>query len=550
MAIVGNGIVTFKTKCDAEIVLWTTLADVTMVGSGSGTLQDVKTDDGALFTAIEWCKQPPTKSNPEESMTLVPAGAVVVTFSSPFPAEAHATHVSTLLICKGLEITFTGAAFVEAATEAIVAEQKAKCKAAVRAQSSFIAKNKLKFHNQTAHAICAPVMVEADLPFNGTFMSTPAVAGWPQCDRLRYDCNTYFIRALTYACLVSGCQVDRLSTNPSAISAKILDLLAATTLTAFAGNYPPTAETTDDRSMGEIKLGLNRDCDDMAITVVAAFNHLRRVGAINYTANNTCTQAIAQLATVLHNYIVTTYTCAATVICQAVAHVAVPGVPGSKDSPLCGHVFAVLCRNIPHERTFDCKTLMQNCLVVESTRMSSPYSDPLSVFVHGNQPVFTGRPEYHAADAGIRGVKPFNAAQYPICVSAYTKDASYLLVDAKGTIGCPIDSLQAGKCCAMVIPQTDECTYTSSLNSLCHTCDYDVISNAAVANSWQTHLSVPVNAFPMSTDRLGAWQLTGDAAQLKCMTVQPSPSVMKLSDFTAYAFVSLDKDHVPLNCML
>lgn len=548
---------TFKTACtdhDIKILLWATMGEEpSLVGSGEGTLMGVAANKTAMFTALEWCKQPPTSANPCESKTLIPAGAAAVVFEQPLPPEAHAVYSTTHAMCKGLSLTIEGCAYARCISDEVVHDNNRRCKAAIRLQNAFVQKHKLRFDSRMSHAICAPTMIEADLPFGGSFLETPAVAGWPQCNRVMYDCGTYFLRALTYACLVSGCQ-HKLLANGTRVSNEVLEVLAAATLTAFAGNYPATSETTDDRSNGEIKFGLNRDCDDMAITVVSAFNHLCRVGKINYAqlpeavANND--PATVKLATILHSYILDTYKCAAAVICQAVAHVAVPGVKGSKDSPLCGHVFAVLSRATP-AADGSCSQLMKHCLMIESTRMSAPASDAMSTYTHSQQPVFVGRPVYNPAEAGIRGMKPFNPAQYPRCVSAYTKDASYLLVDqASRTIGCPIADLQRGAAIAMALPQADDSRYAASLDAICHKFDYCTMSKAAVDNGWQAHFSVPVNTLPMSHDKLDKWTLTGNAAELRCMEVQPTPSAMMLSNFNAYAFVDLHSDNTITNCML
>ena len=184
----------------------------------------------------------------------------------------------------------------------------------------------------------------------------PALGGWPQLERLSFDPIVYWPRAVTYAVILLGARVDLLNF----FTADAFRVLLVAALTAFAGNYPMFPETVDDRSLGGIKLGRNRDCDDMAMTVVATFNYLKKIPIPNY--GNT---EISALCMILHAFLKQEFTTAACIVCRAIAHVADPNIPASHDSKKNGHVFAVLS-TATVEPSGQCVDLMRDCAVCRS----------------------------------------------------------------------------------------------------------------------------------------------------------------------------------------
>lgn len=130
---------------------------------------------------------------------------------------------------------------------------------------------------------------------------------------------------------------------------RVLTVLAVCTLTAFAGTYPVKPECVDDRTLGALKLGKNRDCDDMAITVVSVFNKLQR------DADSGCTPTFAatpegMLALLVHNFMLFKYKTAAAIVCRADPTVAVGGKTSNRSAFMTFHVrtclrYSVNCKS-------------------------------------------------------------------------------------------------------------------------------------------------------------------------------------------------------------
>ena len=306
-------------------------------------------------------------------------------------------------------------------------------------------------------------------------------------------------------------------------------MLLVAALTAFAGNYPMFPETVDDRSLGGIKLGRNRDCDDMAMTVVATFNYLKKIPIPNY--GNT---EISALCMILHAFLKQEFTTAACIVCRAIAHVADPNIPASHDSKKNGHVFAVLS-TATVEPSGQCVDLMRDCAVVEATRVSSPYTQLLRTHMstHGQQ-LFCRGEEYSIARTGIRCVKPLNAAQYPQCIAAYTTHGTYALT-AGNKIGCPLALLQSGgqAAGAMLVTCPSSAMYDAKCRSLSHRVNLDIVDNAVRTYRWHDKLGYDASAAPLSVATLE------NAAEF---TVMGDPVVVQrdgmiFNEFTRYAYV-------------
>jgi hypothetical protein len=110
-------------------------------------------------------------------------------------------------------------------------------------------------------AFLAPALLESDWVVAGKYMYNPAITGWPAAARLSFNPTVYWPRAVELACIITGCDADVLAGGTAAEQRLCYDILLASTLTWFAGNYPPIPESTDDRGLQSEHLGLDVDCD-------------------------------------------------------------------------------------------------------------------------------------------------------------------------------------------------------------------------------------------------------------------------------------------------
>ena len=404
-------------------------------------------------------------------------------------------------------------------------EQERRAEVAARELYQWVAGNELQF-TDGCKPYFKPDMVEAEWACAGAFTRVPALGGWPQLERLSFDPMVYWPRAVAYAVILLGAHVDLLVASATSDALRVL-LVAA--LTAFAGNYPMFPETVDDRSLGGIKLGRNRDCDDMAMTVVATFNYLKKIPIPNYGNSD-----MAALSMMLHAFLKQEFTTAACVICRAVAHVANPNIPTSHDSKKGGHVFAILSTAVVEE-SGQCVDLMRNCAVVEATRVSSPYTQLLRTHVSANgQQLFGRQEEYNISRPGIRSVKPLNVAQYPQCIAAYTTSGTYALTSG-GSIGCSLALLQSGgrAANAMLITCPSAAMYDDACRSLSHRVSLDVVDDAVRRYRWHEKLG-----YDASSDSLSVATVENSAN----FTVMGDPVAMQcggkvFNEFTRYAYV-------------
>jgi len=314
----------------------------------------------------------------------------------------------------------------------------------------------------------ASALVESDWVYKGRYVLSPAVSGWPQEDRLRFDAGVYWPRAVAVACHLL--QPDVAELLKFGIHTDILDILVVVTLTVFAGNYPLVAESRDDRGLGAIKLDLNRDCDDMAITVCAVFNHMKRAPLNKGT-----------LAALIHAHLCT-FVEVATIVCEANGTVAVPGQSSGTPS---GHVCAMLCRETgPH--------MLRRGLIIESTRPSSPFEAPLNTYLINGHAAFT-RPIYARTDDGILAVKPLITEQYIELFMVHTHNTSFVCV-VDNTLGASLKQMLSGEGTTQAIECNPNAKYSNTFLELSHKPCYEQMDTVCIKEGWNTVLGTHAHA--------------------------------------------------------
>jgi hypothetical protein len=352
----------------------------------------------------------------------------------------------------------------------------------------------------------ASAFVESDWVYKGRYILSPAVSGWPQQDRLRFDVGIYWPRAVAVACHLL--QPDVVELLKPGIHTDILDILVVVTLTVFAGNYPLVAESRDDRGLGAIKLDLNRDCDDMAITACAVFNRMKQAPAGEGT-----------LASLIHAHL-HTFVEAATIVCEANGKVSVPGQPEGTPT---GHVCAVLCRESGQH-------MLRGGLIVESTRPSSPFELPLDTYMTGTERAFS-RPTYAPTDEGIMAVKPLIVAQYIELFMIHTRDTSYVCV-AEGALGASLEDMLSGAGTALPIQCNPNAKYIDKFNALSHRPCYEQMDKVCIDMGWDqklgTHAHTPA-IYPST-------EVFVDYTQLANPREAHAPALF-ITQFIAYCFI-------------
>ena len=376
---------------------------------------------------------------------------------------------------------------------------------------------------------CNPLMMEADMFLNGDYSPLSTLSGWPQCARIDVS-NVHFLRSVVYACVLTKCDLALVATHGLPLTEA--NVLITVCLTAFAGNYPVKPELVDDRTCGSLKLNTNRDCDDMAITVCAVFNALKKQGKKVFTdmpaLKRTFGTKMCRVAELVLNAMLDNYGTALAVVCEAKPHIANPNIKGDKDSAPIGHVFAVLCRNASTGRY-----LFRGCLVIESTRASSPHATAMDKHTINGTQVFCRTPVYDPSQHGIQCVKPFIAAQYPFCMAAYSADTSYLLANSDKKVGVPIQDLIDGTAQSIAITDVpSNAQYCSIARQLCHCINYDTLDEACNNYNWPAQLGIK-KAMALHTENVQ--QVWTHAVDPVC---QPSPPFF-LNNWTVYGFFKL-----------
>ena len=409
-------------------------------------------------------------------------------------------------------------------------------------------KNEIKF-NPEITAYLQPTIVEADWTFGGKFIQVPAISGWPQLNRLQFDALCCWSDAVTHACMLLGVQeaqiaviINSATSNPKDIAVdRVCTVLSTLALTSFAGAYPILPEVVDDRTLGAMKFGTNRDCDDMAITVVAVFNHLQsrlESGHVPVFATN----GKGILDKLLLLFMLNKYKTAAAVVCLADPTVATADET-KKGHPHCGHVFAILSQ-VEVDASGDAEDLVRGATVIEATRVSSPYPESLSskTFYLDGCRIFT-RSAYVIGEKDIQHVKPFMPEQYLLNVAAYTATATYALME-NNVVGLTGKAMAAGSQTvkAVRIPATAAAQYVH--DDLAHRFDTSEIDKAIETFEWWRQLGFDSNPKPpclssndwthlvernlAQTDRLEPFHVTTKYHQFVWAIIDPQTNAIML----------------------
>jgi len=425
-------------------MVWVTAAagGTQLVGGGRGKVA-VRVGGAVLFTAMTFSH----KAGRRFAEQVGPVGAVALRVRAS--ASSMAGGVSTTFALgdgTSLSVTTTGPVAAEDITGQLVAEQyEAVMDAAAcleRATAPFVV-------SAGARKYLAAAFVESDWVYESKYVLSPALGGWPQLGRIRFDPAVYWPRAVAVAChllvpnvggILAGC--------PDAV----LDVLLVATITAFCGNYPLRPESRDDRGVGALKLDLNRDCDDMAISAAAVFTFMRATPPAEYPGS--------PLAGAIHRHL-HQFSHACTVVCLAVGAVAAPGSP---PIPPCGHVFAMLCR---------AAGVVAGALVVEATRQSSPHPAPIEGMRTDDQaPAF---------DPKIGAVVPLDVHQYVECFAVYTLAETRLCLTGE-SVGASLAALLGGGATTHLVACGRG--YSKLFLELSHKPDYGQVDDECVRMGW------------------------------------------------------------------
>lgn len=335
-----------------------------------------------------------------------------------------------------------------------------------------------------------PSMVQADFAPGGQMTRMPALNGWTQVNRLSFTPQVYWIRAVQYALLLTNGDIELIASNIKDLPRDVARTLAVSCLTSFAGNYPARSEYVDDRSLGVLKFDTNRDCDDMALTVCAVYNYMKKIGVIRYTKDRvlqaTVDYNILLLAEYLHEFLITYYTCAVCVVCKALPHTADPN-HAEDQSEMVGHVFAFLSVQKQHTNEYF-NDFFKDGDLVESTRQSAPITSKLSLLTTSDGQRYFKRYDYIPGSSGIQNIKPLIPFQYPVCIKFSSADKTYLI--SKGdTIGASLSDLittPEACVCRALNPQI----VNHPILSVAHHPHIDNADQTFVINKWDTKLGI------------------------------------------------------------
>ena len=173
---------------------------------------------------------------------------------------------------------------------------------------------------------------------------------------------------------------------------------------------------------------------------------------------------------------------------------------------------------------------MKGACIIESTRMSSPTNLAIPAYHLGGKQVFPRKTVYEIGQPGIQCVKPFYARQYPECISAYTKDQTYLFYDENNVIGVHIEDLLNGT--AHTLPMTDvpmKARYPEICRTLSHRPNYTMMDAACEKYGWKKMLAHDATVNPLTRITDANWMVTGGMKM---------PEVFSVSNFNTYAFMT------------
>ena len=545
-------------KFCSNMVVWMSQRNCeSVVDNGSGNVfksvvQPGHQEDRVLITVLAWDKIK-TNSIKSNVNTVKVVGSVAVEIKpktgllSQMPVRNY-----TFSIGNNNTVTFTGRGFVvDDVSGAICRDLTAAAASAANQYGSWLKSNNITFKSG-AKPYLQPTMVEADWTFNSSFAHVPALSGWPQMARLEFNTLSCFPRATLHACSMLGIvpegigtilgEYERSGANDVNVD-RVLTVLAVCTLTAFAGTYPVKPECVDDRTLGALKLGKNRDCDDMAITVVSVFNKLQRDADAGCTPTFEATPE-GMLALLVHNFMLFKYKTAAAIVCRADPTVAVGGKTSNRSAFMCGHVYAILS-TAKVQANGHCDNLVGGATVVEATRISSPYPEPLNsdTFHLDGKPIFTRR-AYCLGESDVQTIKPFMAVQYPQNIAAYTAANTYALAYKQGdrhevgVSGVDMFANTAGVS-ALCIPTRPQDRYVH--DDLAHKVNLSTIDSAILQHSWWAKLGFakpPVHIAKVASPH---WtHFIGDICHAS------SQSITSL--FTYGAYVVVDNNNCIVEC--
>lgn len=454
------------------------------------------TNDTILVTVLAW-DAVKADSVPPNTNTLRVIGSVAVEVSVSTATRSKKKSKTSKFkypVSQNCTVSLDAPSNVvlEECSKAIVSEITTAASNAAKDYCEWLKRSGLQFA-PSAEPYFQPTMVEAEWVFRGNFINVPAITGWPQLNRLHFDALCCWSNAVTHACTLLGvneeqicCILEAQAEFGSTIAFdKVMTVLTVLTITAFAGAYPIMPECVDDRTLGAMKLGTNRDCDDMAITVCAVFNHLKQkinTGHMPVFPED----AKGLFDKMLLMFMLKKYKTAAAIVCRADPTVATAD-SNAKGHPLTGHVYAILSK-VEVDAGGNAEALIRAATVVEATRVSSPYPESLDspVFYINGCRVFT-RSTYVMGEKDIQHVKPYMPEQYVQNIAAYTADATYALVSGN-IIGVPGPEMAAGsqKVKAVRVHATSKSKYVH--NALAHHFDLADLDDAIAKYEWWRQL--------------------------------------------------------------
>lgn len=503
-----------KSRCSAPIVTWCTVDGCKTQTFGNAAALATPRNMSGQYCLV-------TVMQPNKHMQIQPRCAFFLNLT-------HAPRSTCRIKHSGIELAFTNC-IAKDCTKMWQQQLVRTGSNAVNYFAKFVKKNQLVLDpRHHVNAYCNPVMMEADMFLGGKYSPMSTLTGWPQSNRISIN-DVHFVRSVVYACILTQC--DTAAVACSSLPPAVADVLISSCLTAFAGNYPERPELTDDRTCGSLKLNTNRDCDDMAITVCGVFNALKRRGFRSYTQDSALAQlfdpdTLAIAEKVLQSML-SRYKTAACIVCEAVPHIANPNISGDHDGSTIGHVFAVLCCGVENS-----PKMFSKCIVIESTRQSSPHATPLNVHAIDSKPIFCRMPLYATGQQGIQCVKPFVSRQYPYCMAAYTNTHSFLLADSNNRVGVPIDTLANGASNAVLIDNVPaDAAYCNIAHKVCHRIDYAALDQACARHKWSSMLGIHNGESLRSPQQGSNWMYAVDPARQK---VKP----LTLSRWTAYGLLA------------
>jgi len=512
VATVDNHDVAYTVHGEAGVV-WATCNDCTIITDNTGVITNCSNGSIVLLTYMHW----------ETSST---ASRLIPFQSFMMRASGGGTMKPATITCGGTQLSYVSKYTLTDCSEEWKTHQCNRIQDCRTAFMTFVNTNNIVLHGNT-HCFIAPSMMQSDFVSNTKLHSSGGLGGWPQLRRLTFTPQVYWVRAVAYAVQLTAANISMLLTPDN--NSKAYRVLITSALTAFAGNYPSQPETSDDRSLGSNKLDTNRDCDDMAMTVVACEAFLRSIGPQPYTtlpnAEHASTELL-QLAEQLHLFMYNYYTGAAVVICKAMPKAANPLFNSDSATPT-GHVFAILT-TAPFLPSGGCPAMFKNADVIEATRQSHPFSEPLSTI----SPHFA-RHDWKFGQGGITCLKPLVTAQYPSIICAHTATQTFIAVHPKTMmLGCSLKLLlEGGASVHRLQVNALQCKVPALFDNIAHSMHLDTVDEACSKYLWAKKLGTDSRGSLTDTLHLSDWDITGAPQQMG------APG-FTMTNCTQYAFIT------------